>query len=146
MFYANMVYPFGSCKTAKGCSIIEDGKWKWPTRKRTCVETKRLIQATPLSFVPCANGKDQWHQKGSTLGQFTVSSAVQAVRGASTTVEWLKIVWHKRHVLRVAFVMWLLCKRRFMTKERMKAWEIQVDIICILCRQQEESMEHLFFE
>ncbi|KAL3507661.1 hypothetical protein ACH5RR_033043 [Cinchona calisaya] len=53
--------------------------------------------------------------------------AIQAVREAGTTVEWLKSFWYKRHVPRTAFVMWLLCKRRLMTKDRMKAWVIQVD-------------------
>ncbi|KAL3514106.1 hypothetical protein ACH5RR_026823 [Cinchona calisaya] len=79
------------------------------------------------------DGNDQWVEE-------------LAVREAGTTVEWWKIVWYKRHVPRATFVMWLLCKRRLMTKDRMKAWGIQVNTMCVLCRQQEESMEHHFLE
>ncbi|KAL3509711.1 hypothetical protein ACH5RR_029112 [Cinchona calisaya] len=114
-------------------------------RERACGKTKLLIQLTLSSFVPCVSRRDQWKWLGDSSGKFSTSSAVKVMRSTEITVELWNVVWFKYHVPRYAFVLWLLCKKRLMTRDRLKAWGVQTDSLCVCCME-EESMEHLFFE
>ena len=44
-------------------------------------------------------------------------------------------------------IVWLLCRKRLTTKDRMKAWGINMaSDACDLCKGSLETMDHLFFE
>lgn len=54
--------------------------------------------------------------------------------------------WMNRPRLKVIFTLWLHVKNRLLTTDRLLKWRIQVDHICVMCYQEEETIDQFFFE
>lgn len=57
------------------------------------------------------------------------------------------IIWNRYLIPKHAFHIWLVCHERPLTRDRLKTWGMAVvDASCVLCGQQAESIDHLYFE
>lgn len=45
----------------------------------------------------------------------------------------------------IAFICWVVCKDKLRTKDRLKRWGVVDDDMCVLCGENVENKEHLFF-
>lgn len=71
---------------------------------------------------------------------------MEKLRESGQKVDWHNLVWGKSFVPRLAVILWLLCQKRLNSKDRLKRWGIKIeDGTCVLCQEEEESMDHLFF-
>lgn len=61
-------------------------------------------------------------------------------------VSWYRLVWHKARIPKHAFTVWLFVLNRNPTLERLARWGTDVEQTCLLCGQQTESRDHLFFQ
>ena len=77
-------------------------------------------------------------------GIFQSKIAYEFFRPKSAVLAWPKLVWHSSIIPRQAFTLWLGLKNRFLTKDKLRGF-IE-DQECPLCRVENESAEHLFFQ
>ena len=82
---------------------------------------------------------------------FSVKHAWNATRDRGEEVNWAYLVWSKYTIPRHTTHLWLVMRRRLLTQDRMRQWHVgnEVDLAllrCPLCKGQQDSHEHLFFE
>ena len=82
---------------------------------------------------------------GSPDGVFSTASAREVVREAGSVVDWASVVWFRRHIPKHAFHVWIVVLDRAPLRDRLLRWGLNVDPLCILCRQGAEDRDHLFF-
>ncbi|KAJ9553566.1 LOW QUALITY PROTEIN: hypothetical protein OSB04_017611 [Centaurea solstitialis] len=88
-----------------------------------------------------------WWTGANALANFTVKIAYESLQGDIVEVPWHKAVWFRGHIPKHAFVMWMACRKRLMTQDRMMHWkEVPPDLKCSLCKLVMDSHEHLFFQ
>lgn len=68
------------------------------------------------------------------------------MRQSAGKVPWNSIVWYHRDVPKWAFICRLWCLGKLATKDRLRNGGMNVDEACVLCTQQNESHQNLFFE
>lgn len=59
---------------------------------------------------------------------------------------WHPQVWFQGMTPKHAFITWVLARNRLGTRDRLRAWGMQVPATCVLCNTSEESRQHLFFD
>ncbi|XP_027177582.1 uncharacterized protein LOC113776822 [Coffea eugenioides] len=107
---------------------------------------RRLKEATPESLVPLTDFEDQVVWEGCRSGVFNTKSVMKALYTTRGEVSWSKLVWGKGYVPRYAFIVWLLCKKKLPTMDRLRKCGVSlISNMCVFCKRAEESMEHLYF-
>ncbi|XP_058751364.1 uncharacterized protein LOC131624446 [Vicia villosa] len=66
-------------------------------------------------------------------------------QGRKPNVPWRRVFFGNSARPRAAFILWLACRNRLSTKDRISKFGVQTDGKCIYCGD-EESCQHLFFE
>ncbi|GFZ08799.1 hypothetical protein Acr_20g0006070 [Actinidia rufa] len=94
-----------------------------------------IMAQTPPTFKPDLNQSDKVIWAPAVDGRLFVKSAWKAIKTPKSKVPWCAI-WFKGYVPRWAFVEWLCRLGRLATKDRLQAWEMEVDPGCMLCIQQ----------
>lgn len=55
-------------------------------------------------------------------------------------------VWNCIYIPKHGFILWLVLHQRFLTCDRLQSWSsVPIDRDCVLCKNAEESHQHLFF-
>ncbi|XP_027065238.1 uncharacterized protein LOC113767418 [Coffea eugenioides] len=126
---------------------IDSAQWKWPVGRRINSELRKLMLATPEYFLPLPEHED--HQISCTANAsdiFTVKSVMEKLKESGPKVQWYNMVWGNGNIPRFPSILWLLCKHRLKTKDRLKQWGDSVDSDqCVLCNQDAASIDHLLF-
>ena len=60
-------------------------------------------------------------------------------------VNWQRLIWTSLVVPKHAVISWMAILNILPTKDRMWNWGIELDEDCILCKEEKESREHMFF-
>ncbi|KAL3534629.1 hypothetical protein ACH5RR_003090 [Cinchona calisaya] len=110
---------------------IWHGEWKWTLDRRLNSEGRKLKALTPASFWPKFGNSDISVWFSSTVGPFTVQKAMKDLRSPGSNVNWYQLDWGKSSVARFSFILWLVCRRRLLTKDRLKRWGIQINADCV---------------
>ncbi|XP_062075088.1 uncharacterized protein LOC133779108 [Humulus lupulus] len=63
----------------------------------------------------------------------------------SLAVSWSKIVWDRLSIRKHRFVLWLVMLQRMRTKDQLHKFQPLLDQSCLLCGDDIESIDHLFF-
>ena len=106
----------------------------------------RLKDATPDDFVPLVESEGQIVWERSSTGIFNTKAAMKILRGSGVKVTWENLVWGKGLVPRYAFTLWLICKKKLSTLDRLRKWGVSLtSSLCALCKGEEEAIYHLFF-
>ncbi|XP_010541748.1 PREDICTED: uncharacterized protein LOC104815125 [Tarenaya hassleriana] len=96
-----------------------------------------------------AAGEDiyEWKSAENVYTQkFLASSTWKLLREVSPQVDWAKLVWFKQAIPRYSFVLWMVMQGRMPTRDRLLRWNIIQNSTCVLCNEEEESHDHLFFQ
>lgn len=51
-------------------------------------------------------------------------------------MNWWSVVWFRGFVPRQTFILWLVCERKLMTRDKLKLWGFIHDDRCVLCGDQ----------
>lgn len=132
----------GRSLRAKVASIIAQGMWRWPRLRNPLIQA--IIAQTPPSLRPNSEVEDYVLWLPHPSGNFTAKSSWNPIRDRYPIQPWHIIIW-RNNVPRWSFVLWLAVLRSLSTKDRLKAWGMQIDGVCCLCNFEEETQEHFFF-
>lgn len=80
------------------------------------------------------------------LKGFSIQTAWQSIRTKGQRQRWNKLIWQAPLIPRYCFVTWLASKGRLDTQDRIKKWGISFPNRCVLCKNQEEMLDHCFMD
>lgn len=69
----------------------------------------------------------------------------QLIWPQQTRTVWSRGVWFKYATPKYAFFIWLVFLNRLTTGDNMRNWNVGARTDCVLCRNNEEDRNHLFF-
>ncbi|GJU75163.1 protein LAZ1 [Tanacetum coccineum] len=129
--------------------MVANGAWMWPHAW--------LLKSPILGTLPVPNLDNnsidivKWRDLSGNMKDFSIKRAWEIIRPRGMLVFWHQVVWFEHNIPRHAFHLWLLMRRSLKTQDRMKQWDVGVDvdlnmIWCPICELQKDSHEHLFFE
>lgn len=81
-----------------------------------------------------------------STGRFTVSSAYFTLQNVPTIRSTVSNIWNLRAPPRYKIFAWLLIHRKILTAENLMKIGYHFPSICYMCRQNEESIHHMFNE
>lgn len=128
---------------------LRDGEW-WLSRSRS---RNRLIsmvrESLPDAAGIVASEVDDtylWKPGNSVASSsFSAADTWEALHPAGEPVFWHRQVWFQGRIPKHAFITWVLARNRLGTRDRLRAWGLQVPATCVLCNTTDETRQHLFF-
>ena len=134
----------------------QENSWQWNFlwRRNLFAWKQELLQdllhlISQYCFVEGLEDQVMW--KFDTDGNFSVKSFfLQVVRDAASSLgihSQSRLVWKKLAPPRVELLVWFIMMECLSTKDRLTRFNCTfvTDQTCVLCRVDNESMEHLFF-
>ncbi|XP_074315180.1 uncharacterized protein LOC141651363 [Silene latifolia] len=67
------------------------------------------------------------------------------LRGLRTQVCWMNVIWNPWNIPKNSFLGWLWAHDAMQTKNKLLQYGVASDADCLLCGQDTESQDHLFF-
>lgn len=129
----------------------EQDRWKgWkirsiPNRLR---EQWNNLKLSLAGAAPSSRGKEDsfiWDPNG---GSYSVKEGYKALQAQTALNNWQyhKSVWKIESLPKIKFFNWTLLHGKLLTAENLKKKGIQGPSICFMCKNSEESLNHLFIE
>ncbi|XP_071704107.1 uncharacterized protein [Rutidosis leptorrhynchoides] len=78
--------------------------------------------------------------------QYSTKQAWLDLRVNGPVTSWHHIVWYSQLIPKHAFILWLAIWDRLPTQVRLQKWSLKKDSKCLLCDQEADSINYLFFE
>lgn len=78
--------------------------------------------------------------------EFSIKKVYKDLRGEFAKVTWRRLTCNNLGSPKWIFMLYLAIHRRLYTKDRLSNWGILTDTICILCNNEPETHQQLFFE
>lgn len=107
---------------------------KWPELRETLV----TINVNRID-------KARWVSRDGRLGVFKSSSTWNDFREIYPEAGWIHLVWFSNLIPKHSFILWLAIRNKLMTQERMQVWQTEGNLVCPFCKDQRDSVHHLFF-
>ncbi|WMV37355.1 hypothetical protein MTR67_030740 [Solanum verrucosum] len=79
------------------------------------------------------------------IGKFSIKQLYKAIRGEYQKVEWRRFTCNNIACPKWIFILYLALHSRLLTRDRLATWGCVEDIQCVLCRNEDENHNHLFF-
>lgn len=76
---------------------------------------------------------------------FSIKKAYYVLRGNHAKVPWKSIICDNISPPKATFIAWIALWGKLRTKDLIRSWEVTTDMTCVLCSEQDETLEHLFF-
>ncbi|XP_047331438.1 uncharacterized protein LOC124935015 [Impatiens glandulifera] len=119
---------------------IRDGDYN--TLLRGILEGVRILSF--MQTIHFNDNIDSWVWKVERDVKFNSNLAWESIRERGNDVGWTHVVWSSNIIPRQQFVLWLLFRKRLSTRDRLKRFMDIPDSKCLLCGDNEETMDHLF--
>ena len=100
------------------------------------------LRSFTQEFIEIKDGRERWKSTGE---KYRAAEVWSVIRPKKSKVSWHKLVWSTFNIPKHAFITWLAILNRLPTKDRLKAWGMDIDGNCVFCNEQ-ETRNHLFFE
>lgn len=84
-----------------------------------------------------------WQQTNSN--RFVAKEVRDMIRGRGNPGQYSNFIWFNGHIPRCSFISWLAMHNRLPTLSRIKKWNNRLNSTCVLCRVDEETRDHLFY-
>lgn len=85
-------------------------------------------------------------EKGKYKRVFSTRETWNIIREKHLLCGWHKAVWFKHATPRYSFILWTAIHGRLSTGDRLRSWNLNVDVSCGFCSEPIETRKHLFFE
>ncbi|KAK1421767.1 hypothetical protein QVD17_24378 [Tagetes erecta] len=138
------MYGAGFSTSNKVADLVNEvGSWRWPQAWYDLFPVLINIHV-PLI---CNSRRDVsiWQDDMGVERKFSVHTVWETIRYRSMEVDWFNIVWFTYCIPRHAFHVWLVCRKKLNTQDKMRKWDMNMRC-CPLCVKDMDSHEHLFFE
>ena len=89
------------------------------------------------------DGVEVWKVTGT---KFSIAEIWKVIWPRKEKVSWHKLLWSSLNIPRHAMVVWMAILNRLPTKDRLISWGMEVNGICCLCQNANETRDHLFVE
>ncbi|XP_074302840.1 uncharacterized protein LOC141636205 [Silene latifolia] len=76
---------------------------------------------------------------------YSISSGYDWLGTEASNVPWYKHIWITDGIPKHQFISWLYAQQRLLTKDRVHRLFQSSDTECVLCGEEDESHDHLFF-
>ncbi|KAL0728812.1 hypothetical protein Bca4012_024905 [Brassica carinata] len=87
-----------------------------------------------------------WKQaEGKFAHRFSTKRTWEQIRHCHHACNWSKGIWFTHSTPKYSFLAWIAVRNRLQTGDRMRLWNAGINTTCILCNEEEETCEHLFF-
>ncbi|XP_022040716.1 uncharacterized protein LOC110943275 [Helianthus annuus] len=88
---------------------------------------------------------------GDNVAEYSSSRVWDSLRARDQEVDWANLIWFSQCIPRHAFLMWLIVRRKLLTQDKILQWNHTRSnnmnmMCCLLCYEDVDSHEHLFFE
>ena len=90
-----------------------------------------------------ADEDDSFKWRLTANGQYTVASAYRARFHGSIEADYAKALWSSKAPLKEKIFCWLLMRNRCWTADRLAKRGLQGPVVCTLCDQEPETLDHL---
>ncbi|KAK9050851.1 hypothetical protein SSX86_030178 [Deinandra increscens subsp. villosa] len=134
----------GLSLSLKVSDIIVEGNWAWPEEWDS--RFPELFDYVPPLLVDGNVDKVLWCNNEGNLVPFSSKVAFQDFSEVHPIVPWVNLVWFSQSIPRHGFILWLACRQRLLTQDKLLKWDKEDNLLCIFCQQQHDSHTHLFFE
>ncbi|KAI8537423.1 hypothetical protein RHMOL_Rhmol09G0022900 [Rhododendron molle] len=143
-FGNEVVFNLGRSLQARVSFIISQGGWRWP-RTRNRITQDIINHAHSVDLKPDITREDSIVSLPQSNGCFSTKSAWEAFRNRFPSPTWVNTVWGSKIVPRWSFLLWLAVQYKLSTRDRFHSWVMNVEDYCVLCRNDIDSHNHLFF-
>ncbi|KAK6788794.1 hypothetical protein RDI58_012592 [Solanum bulbocastanum] len=75
-----------------------------------------------------------------------IRQAYNQMLGDYPKVDWRGLICRNLARPKAIFILWLQIQNRLPTTDRLLKWRMPVDSKCVMCKQEDETRDHLFFE
>lgn len=141
------------CKILWNFSEEEDRLWQWVHMYYGKDGTVWNIQATQASWMVKKTLQAHKYLEGAgwpeatvtQMEKFSIKQVCQLLRGEYQKVTWRKLQCDNIACPKWIFILYLTLHVRLLTKERLLSWANVGNIMCVLCDDGIENIEHLFF-
>lgn len=149
--------PFGSMATtlnisvsrlgipdkATVASLFTNGAWRLPPAR----SEPQLLLHTFLTTITLTQNPDyyEWEIAGKVCSTYSTGSTYSYLRGDLDEVSWASAVWFSYGIPRQQFHTWLVVLDRCPTRDRLLSWGLQTSPLCLLCNNDHESRDHIYF-
>ncbi|GJV19062.1 hypothetical protein Tco_1368082 [Tanacetum coccineum] len=136
----------GFSRASKVRECIHDGVWSWPN--------EWLVKYPILNSIPAPILNDdksdylEWRSRDGSVNPFSVHHVWDSIWPRDNLVSWYDLVWFQTCILKHAFNMWLIFKKRLKKQDCLSSWDVTAGlaVVCPLCETQPDSHDHLFFD
>lgn len=121
--------------------IINNNDWKPENHEAT------HIFKTSISSLEIDNNidKDSWSWNLAIKGKFSFKNSWNYIKVDEREVNWHKVVWNKSNCPKMAFCTHFALLNKLPTGERCSKWSKKDIPKCMLCKDKEEDVNHIFF-
>ncbi|GAB2213428.1 hypothetical protein Drorol1_Dr00021467 [Drosera rotundifolia] len=114
------------------------------------LQTREKVKGYKQHFVgaplPTVHGGDDICYWGRGQNQFfSTATAWKTSRPRMPKVPWYSVIWFKSHIPRRSFILWLIVHGRLNTMNRLMGIGVLDHFVCIFCKKEVESHDHVFF-
>nr|GEV31126.1 hypothetical protein [Tanacetum cinerariifolium] len=138
------IYSAGLSRDMMVADIVVDGNWTWPTEWLNEFSILRQIKTLDL------NTKKKyllvWKNKDEKECKFSTKKVYKDMRNQSSEITWTKLVWFSQCIPKQSFILWMAIQGKLMTWDRITKWGSYDMNVCTLCKENDESHDHLFFK
>lgn len=132
----------GSRGTDKVADLMVEDNWEWPPDLLSKISELRNV---PVPNMVNRRDKVVWCGRNGVKQVEKTSVVWQEIRTRNPRVAWFNLVWFSCCIPKHSFILWLAIRRKLMTQDRMQNWQGAGNLRCVLCENQRDSVEHLFF-
>ncbi|GKD72578.1 RNA-directed DNA polymerase, eukaryota, reverse transcriptase zinc-binding domain protein, partial [Tanacetum coccineum] len=86
-----------------------------------------------------------WLSNEQRVVKFSINKVWGDISSQENKVDWHDVVWFPNAIPRHAFILWMLVHERLPTQDRLAKWYPNRVIKCVMCLQEQDSHQHLFF-
>ncbi|XP_074271311.1 uncharacterized protein LOC141595244 [Silene latifolia] len=78
--------------------------------------------------------------------EYTIAKGYDFIRDKGLKVNWHNLVWNKWSIPKHSFISWVYQHKNMNTMEKLHNLSISEEYTCRICRNETETIEHLFFD
>lgn len=98
------------------------------------------------SYSEVAADVTKWRGKSGFKVSFSSTKTWMQIREPHSLCPWAKGIWFSLSTPKFVFIAWLAILDRLSTMDRVVKWGQGVDTTCVLCKNADETRDHIFFE
>lgn len=110
------------------------------------VQCRDMVKPYIRTQIDITGGRDTWKWSDGSTNSFSLASAWQISKVKHQKFSLFNIIWHPHHCPKMAHSLYKAVRGRLPPKDRLCRFGIIHDDSCVLCSENVETINHLYFE